>query len=119
MQGRRKKHEKSPPPEIKGLLGQATSLYTAGDLQGSRAVIYDIIKQDKECIQAYTLLSHIYEDLGMKTDAVNALFAAAMNSGRDGIMWIRVARMSRDLGFWTQAIKAYDKYSPTRQGCKR
>ena len=48
----------------------------------------------------------------MKTDAVNALFAAAMNSGRDGIMWIRVARMSRDLGFWTQAIKAYDKYPP-------
>ena len=48
----------------------------------------------------------------MKTDAVNALFAAAMNSGRDGVMWIRVARMSRDLGFWTQAIKAYDKYHP-------
>ena len=46
----------------------------------------------------------------MKTEAVNALVTAAMMSGRDGVMWIRAARMSRDLEFWSQAIKCYDTY---------
>jgi len=85
-------------------------LYTAGDLQGAKAIVHEIITQDNECISAYTLLSHIYHDMGMKTESVNALFSAAVNSGRDGALWISVARMSKDLGFWTQAIKCYDKY---------
>jgi hypothetical protein len=63
---------------------------------------------DNECVPAYTLLSHIYEDLGMKTEAVNALVSAAMNSPKDPVVWIRAARMSRDLGFWQQAVKCYD-----------
>lgn len=109
FQGRRKKHEKSPAPEIKNLLGQATSLYTAGDLQGSKAVIHEIIKQDNECILAYSLLSQIYDEMDMKTEAVNALFSAAVNSVRDGALWIRVANMSQDLGFWTQALKCFDR----------
>lgn len=44
------------------------------------------------------------------TEAVNALVSAAMNSPRDGVVWIRAARMSRELGFWQQAIKCYDTY---------
>jgi hypothetical protein len=65
---------------------------------------------DNECVPAYTLLSHIYEDQGMKTEAVNALVSAAMNSPKDPVVWIRAARMSRDLGFWQQALKCYDTY---------
>jgi hypothetical protein len=41
---------------------------------------------------------------------VNALVSAAMNSPKDPVVWIRAARMSRDLGFWQQALKCYDTY---------
>jgi hypothetical protein len=77
-------------------------------LSGAKACIHEIITMDNECVPAYTLLSHIYEDLGMKTEAVNALVSAAMNSPKDPVVWIRAARMSRDLGFWQQAVKCYD-----------
>ena len=46
--------------------------------------------------------------MGLKEEAANALVIAASNSPRDATMWIRAGRMSRDLGFWQQAIRCYD-----------
>ena len=112
FQGRRRKHEISPPPQIKTLLNHATGLYASGDLQGAKEVIKEIIKEDAESVQGYALLSHIHEDMGLKEEAANALVIAASNSPRDATMWIRAGRMSRDLGFWQQAIRCYDMYDP-------
>jgi tetratricopeptide (TPR) repeat protein len=111
-QGRRRKHEISPPPQIKTLLHHATSLYAAGDLSGSKEAIKEIIKEDPSSVHAYSLLSHIHEDLGQKTEAATALVLAAEYSPRDATMYIRAGRMSRDIGLWQQAIKCYDKYFP-------
>jgi len=69
----------------------------------------EIIKVDNAQVQAYTLLSHIYEDMGSPTEAVNALVSAAMNSKRDAAIWMRAARMSASLGFWEQALKCFDQ----------
>jgi tetratricopeptide (TPR) repeat protein len=65
---------------------------------------------DGQSVQGYTLLSHIHEDMGNQTEAVNALVMAATNAPRDAVTWIRAGRMSRDLGFWQQAIRCYDTY---------
>lgn len=113
IQGRRRKHEISPPPQIKTLLNHATSLYAAGDLQAAKEIIIkEIIKEDPSSVHGYALLSHIHEDLGQRDEAANALVLAASNSPRDATMWIRAGRMSRDVGFWQQAIRCYDTYLP-------
>ena len=81
----------------------------------AKDVVKEIIQTDSECFQAYTLLSHIHEDMGSKVEAVNALVSAAMLSPRDANIWIRAGRMSRELGFWQQAIRCYDTYfSPNK-----
>ena len=87
---------------------QASSQYAGGDLQSAKTTIHEIIKLDNTCVQAYALLSQIYEDWGQKTEAVNALVSAALNSPKDESVWIRAARMSKELGFWQQAIKCLD-----------
>ena len=92
------------------MLAQATAQYAAGDLSAAKSTVNEIITIDNESSQAYTLLSHIYEDMEMKTESVNALVSAAMNAPRDPVVWVRAARMSRDLGFWQQALKCYDMY---------
>ena len=53
--------------------------------------------------------------MGSKVEAVNALVSAAMLSPRDANIWIRAGRMSRELGFWSQAIRCYDTYSPPNE----
>ena len=105
----RRKYEKEPPPHIRNLLARATSLYGSGDLQTARQTVNEIIKLDNKSVQAYTLLSHIYEDLGNMTEAGNAVFIAASIAKRDVALWIHAGRMSKDLGFWQQAIKCYDE----------
>jgi Tfp pilus assembly protein PilF len=115
VQPRKRRSAKEIPPHIKNLLAQATSLYAVGDLTTARNVIHDIIKLDNEQVQAYTLMSHIHEDLGQPTEAVNALVTAAMISKRDSAIWLRAARMSAAQGFWQQAIKCYDRYAPGRR----
>jgi len=95
---------------VKALLVQASSQYANGDSQSAKTTIHEIITLDATCVQAYTLLSQIYEDWGMKTEAVNALVSAALNSPKDESVWIRAARMSMELGFWQQAIKCFDSY---------
>ena len=95
---------------MKMMLSHATSLYASGDLSAAKSIVHEIIKLDNECIQAYTLLSQILDDLGLKHDAANALYSATINKRQDVQMLVRAARMSREVGFWQQAITCYEKY---------
>ena len=94
---------------MRNLLAQATSLYATGDLASAKTVIHELIQLDSENAQAYTLMSHIHEDMGQPKEAVNALVTAAMMYKRDSAVWLRAARMSAAQGFWQQAIKCYDR----------
>jgi tetratricopeptide (TPR) repeat protein len=110
LQVRRRRIDKEPPPHIKSLLSKATSLYGSGDLQTARTTVNEIITLDNKSVQAYALLSHIYEDQGNMVEACNAVFIAATIAKRDEALWSHAGRMSTDLGFWQQAIKCYDEY---------
>jgi Tfp pilus assembly protein PilF len=102
----------TPPPQIRTLLSHATGQYAAGDLQGAKDTVKEIIRLDGQSSQGYTLLSHIHEDMGNSKEAANALYMAAANAARDSAAWIRAARMARDIGFDQQALKCFDEYAP-------
>jgi Tfp pilus assembly protein PilF len=99
----------SPTPHVKYLLAHATSLYASGDLAAAKSAVYEIIQSDSTCVQGYTLLSHVCEDMGLDHDAANAYFSAALTREGDQQMWARAARLSRDVRYWQQAIKSYDR----------
>ena len=96
--------------QIRDLLAKATASYAAGDLDHAKLVIQEIISLDDSFGVAYTLLSQILEDLGETKEAVEALLKACTYNKQDPVIWIRAARMSRELGEWKQALRCYDTY---------
>jgi tetratricopeptide (TPR) repeat protein len=110
QQGRRKKHEIEPPLQIRDLLAKATAAYGSGDLELAGTICQEIINIDDTFGVAYNLLSQIHEDKGEKKEAIDALVKACSHYKRDPVLWLRTARLNRELGYYKEALKCYDTY---------
>ena len=102
--------------QIRDLLAKATASYAAGDLNHAKMVIREIINLDDSFGVVYTLLSQVHEDLGEKEEAVEALMKACIHNRQDPVIWLRAARLSRELGDWKTSLRCYDTYFHSERG---
>jgi len=58
----------------------------------------------------YALLSQIHEDLGEKQEAVEALMKACTLHRQDPVIWLRAARLNKELEDYKLALKCFDTY---------
>ncbi|CAO1399955.1 unnamed protein product [Diamesa serratosioi] len=102
-----KKHKKTLPLALQGLMGQANLCYARGDVQIAEKLCLEIIRQAPMAAEPYLTLSQIYETTDESKYLQFLLIAAHLNS--TVVQWIRIAEISMEKGNVKQAISCYTK----------
>lgn len=54
------------PPHLKGLMGEANLRYARGDIETSKKMCYEVIRQEREAYEPYLTLAQMYETSNLK-----------------------------------------------------
>lgn len=95
-------------PHLKGLMGEANVRYARGDLETSKKMCFEVIRQIPDAYEPYLTLSQMYENTNPKKYKGYLMLASHLASSDTGIL-MRLADLHMQEGEVESAIKCYSK----------
>lgn len=95
-------------PHLKGLMGEANVRYARGDLETSKKMCFEVIRQVPDAYEPYLTLSQMYENTNPKKYKGYLMLASHLAPCDIGIL-TRIADLHMQEGEVEQAIKCYSR----------
>lgn len=100
------------PENLRSLIGEATKQYALLNFPRSIEICKEIIRQNPNIKDPYTILGNIYEDKGDLDRSIEFLILGALLSKKDDsryTIWKRLADMAQRQNYFQQAVYCYTK----------
>ncbi|KAF9550321.1 transcription factor TFIIIC subunit tfc4, partial [Lunasporangiospora selenospora] len=91
-------------PEVQRLLGLANNAYVNKNYSEAVELFQQVIVKDARVFQAWNIMGVIQEELGNMDKALQLYLVAAHLTPKDGVLWKKLAGISRELGCNQQAL---------------
>nr|XP_023014510.1 general transcription factor 3C polypeptide 3 isoform X2 [Leptinotarsa decemlineata] len=93
---------------MKGLMGEANLRYAKGDLETSKKMCFEVIRQESKAYEPYLTLSQVYENTNSKKHKAYLMLANHLAPGKKDIA-CRLAELYLQDGEINEAIKCYSR----------
>ncbi|KAJ6488044.1 hypothetical protein C8R45DRAFT_264401 [Mycena sanguinolenta] len=111
---RRKKGSRTVGPtlsfEVRSLLGDGNQAYVDGNLPEAIRIMLEVIRIEPRATSAWSVLAQCHEDMKQDQQALQLRIMAA-HLRHEADEWDRLARQSKDLGYYQQALYCWSKLS--------
>ncbi|KAJ7266948.1 hypothetical protein B0H12DRAFT_140673 [Mycena haematopus] len=96
--------------EVRSLLGDGNQAYVDGNLAESIRIMLEVIRIEPRATSAWSVLAQCHEDMKQDQQALQLRIMAA-HLRHEADEWDRLARQSKDLGYYQQALYCWSKLS--------
>ncbi|KAJ4480918.1 hypothetical protein J3R30DRAFT_3462311 [Lentinula aciculospora] len=94
--------------QVRSMIGDGNQAFVDNDLPEAIRIMQEVIRVEPRAASAWSVLAQCYEDMQQKDRALQLRIMAA-HLNHDAEEWDRLARESRNLGFYQQALYCYRK----------
>ncbi|KAF7344575.1 hypothetical protein MSAN_01939600 [Mycena sanguinolenta] len=96
--------------EVRSLLGDGNQAYVDGNLPEAIRIMLEVIRIEPRATSAWSVLAQCHEDMKQYQQALQLRIMAA-HLRHEADEWDRLARQSKDLGYYQQALYCWSKLS--------